>query len=106
MVVNEPSARVAWTRTIETKHAVEELHSNRGTVIQREFPGAPAKHYPILDSAGKNSLIQDSLERRLAGQSGNPMYPAGRLATYRYINMDAAIVSGLQAAHRAAVAGT
>lgn len=104
MVVNEPAADVAWTRSIETKHALVELRDHRGTVVQREFPGAPAKHYPILDSAGKYRRVQDGFERRLASHQGNPLFPAGRLATYRYINMDAAIASGLRAARQAAAA--
>lgn len=103
MVVNEPAAGLAWTRSIETKHALSELHTQLGTVVQREFPGAPAKHYPVLDSANEYRRIQDSFERRLASWSRNPMYSAGRLATYRYINMDSAIVSGLHAARQIGV---
>ncbi|MFD5033114.1 FAD-dependent oxidoreductase [Streptomyces sp. NPDC058220] len=106
MVVNEPADTLAWTRSIETKWALSELHDRPGTVVMREFPGAPAKHYPVLDSAGENRRIQDSLERRLVGRSRNPVYAAGRLATYRYINMDEAILSGLRAAERIAGEGS
>lgn len=102
MVINEPADNVAWTRSIETKWALGELHDRLGTIVQREFPGAPAKHYPVLDSAGEYSRIQRSFERRLAHYPRNPIYSVGRLATYRYINMDAAIVSGLHAANQIA----
>jgi UDP-galactopyranose mutase len=98
MVVNEPAAGIEWTRSIETKWALDELRDRPGTVIMREYPGASAKHYPVLDSAGEHRVTQDALEHRLAGISRNPTYAAGRLATYRYINMDAAIIGGLRAA--------
>ncbi|WP_412538598.1 FAD-dependent oxidoreductase [Longispora sp. K20-0274] len=100
MVVNEPSAGVPWTRTIETKWALPELHEQPGTIVMREFPGADAKHYPVLDQLGTNRAIQRRYEERLASEQRGPMYAAGRLATYRYINMDVAIRDGLSVADR------
>ncbi|WP_018254438.1 UDP-galactopyranose mutase [Salinispora mooreana] len=98
MVVNEPALAVPWTRTIETKWALDDLHDISGTVVMREFPGADAKHYPVLDAAGTNLATQASLERRLTAFRRNPIIPAGRLAGYGYINMDVAIRRGLNAA--------
>ncbi|MET8169514.1 FAD-dependent oxidoreductase [Streptomyces sp. NPDC005329] len=106
MVVNEPAATTAWTRSIETKWALEELHDLPGTVVLREYPGAQAKHYPVLDSAGENRRMQEELEHRLRAHSRNLIHPAGRLATYSYINMDAAILSGLRVAEKIAAQGT
>ncbi|MFE6176285.1 UDP-galactopyranose mutase [Streptomyces sp. NPDC056464] len=102
MVVNEPSASLAWTRSIETKWALPELHNRLGTLVLREYPGVRAKHYPVLDAADGNQRTQRELERRLRSQSRNPIYLAGRLATYSYINMDVAILHGLRAAERVA----
>jgi UDP-galactopyranose mutase len=98
MVVNEPDLSVPWTRTIETKWALKRLHDTVGTVVMREYPGAAAKHYPVPDSAGVNRALQASYEAKLAAYSRNPLTPAGRLATYSYINMDQAIRQGLEAA--------
>jgi UDP-galactopyranose mutase len=98
MVINEPSPSVAWTRTIETKWAIDELHERAGTIVMREFPGASAKHYPVADVGGGSRAIQSELEHRLHEYRRNPLYTAGRLATYRYINMDAAVRDGLDAA--------
>jgi UDP-galactopyranose mutase len=106
MVINEPAAAIPWTRSIETKWALRELHDRPGTVVLREYPGAPAKHYPVLDSAGENRRTQQELEHRLRGLSRNPIHPAGRLATYSYINMDAAILSGLRVAEKIAAQET
>ncbi|MFI9769496.1 FAD-dependent oxidoreductase [Streptomyces sp. NPDC052415] len=105
MVVNEPSETVPWTRSIETKWALPELHDRLGTLIMREYPGAEAKHYPVLDAGGENRRTQRELERRLLDQSRNPLYLAGRLATYSYINMDVAILQGLRVAERVAAQG-
>jgi UDP-galactopyranose mutase len=102
MVVNEPAASVPWTRTIETKWALDELHAVPGTVVMREYPGADAKHYPVLDAAGAHLATQRAFEARLAAYRRNPLYPAGRLATYSYINMDVAVRQGLDTAMRIA----
>ncbi|MER6558526.1 FAD-dependent oxidoreductase [Streptomyces sp. NPDC001027] len=98
MVVNEPDLAVPWTRTIETKWALEKLHDAPGTVVMREYPGASAKHYPVPDSAGINRALQASYEAKLAAYTRNPLMAAGRLATYSYINMDQAVRQGLDAA--------
>lgn len=98
MVVNEPSADLPWTRTIETKWALDELHTVPGTIVMREFPGADAKHYPVLDAADANKAAQREFLQRLAAFTRNRLIPAGRLATYSYINMDVAIRQGLDAA--------
>ncbi|MGN9920260.1 FAD-dependent oxidoreductase [Micromonospora palomenae] len=100
MVVNEPASDVAWTRTVETKWALPELSDRPGTVVLREFPGARTKHYPVADAAGANRRMQEQLCRRLNEYRRNPLIPAGRLATYHYLNMDAAMRSGLDAARR------
>ncbi|RBM11742.1 UDP-galactopyranose mutase [Streptomyces sp. PT12] len=100
MVMNEPDLAVPWTRTIETKWALEKLHTTPGTVVMREYPGASAKHYPVPDSAGINRALQASYEAKLAAYARNPLVAAGRLATYSYINMDQAVRQGLEAARR------
>ncbi len=102
MVVNVPDPDVPWTRTIETKWAIPELHDRPGTIIMREYPGAKSKHYPVDDADGANGARQRRLERRLARMARNVFHLAGRLATYRYINMDQAIRQGLDAARQVA----
>lgn len=101
MVVNRPSPSVAYTRTIETKWVLGEASPRRGTMVMYEFPGAPAKHYPIPDAAGVNRHAQDRYVQALARYQRNRLIPAGRLAHYTYINMDEAMRAGLDAAAKA-----
>jgi UDP-galactopyranose mutase len=98
MVVNEPDPALPWTRTIETKWALPQLHQRRGTIVVREFPDSSAKHYPVPDRAETNAARQSRYEQLLRSSARNPLVHAGRLATYRYINMDEAIRQGLDAA--------
>lgn len=99
-VVNEPSADVPFTRSIETKHVFSELSEVVGTVVCDEYPGAPAKHYPVYDADGVNVATQDRYLSRLRASDRNPLVAAGRLANYQYINMDEAMRQGLDAAAR------
>ena len=89
-VVNRPSARVPYTRTVETKHASGQRIA--GTVVSEEHPGAPARHYPVptLDGANEahNRSLQEDVRLRL---DGIDVHFCGRLATYTYIDQDQAI---------------
>lgn len=89
-VINRPSMSVPHTRTIETKHASGQRIT--GTVVSEEFPGAPAKHYPVADLYGKNVRTNDYLQADVRTQLAPvPVFFCGRLATYRYINQDEAV---------------
>ncbi|MFJ2027242.1 UDP-galactopyranose mutase [Streptomyces sp. NPDC087897] len=99
MVTNEPDLDTPWTRTIETKWALPHLHHTPGTIIMREHPGTTAKHYPVPDNANTNKTLQTTYENKLTTHTRNPLTTAGRLATYRYINMDQAIRQALNTAH-------
>lgn len=101
MVVNRPSSRVPYTRTIETKWVLGDAAPRRGTMVMYEYPGAPAKHYPMPDAAGVNRQAQARYLKELAAYERNPLIPAGRLAHHTYINMDEAMRAGLNAAARA-----
>jgi UDP-galactopyranose mutase len=100
MVVNEPDPAIPWTRTIETKWALSALHDRAGTVVMREFPGEDVKHYPVLDAAGANRARQKAYEVWVAAHTRNPLFVAGRLGHYSYINMDEALRQGIDAAHK------
>ncbi len=102
MVVNEPDRRVPYTRTVESKWVFPEQHDRVGTVVAYEFPGATAKHYPVLDADGRNVARQQAYERLAGAYETNPIFIAGRLARYLYINMDEAMRQGLDAAARIA----
>lgn len=99
-VTNRPSMRVPYTRTVETKHATGQLIG--GTVVSKEMPGAPRRHYPVLTADGANERRNTELADKIAASFDIPVYFAGRLATYRYINQDEAIADAMTVANRVA----
>ncbi len=99
-VTNRPSTRVPYTRTVETKHATGQ--QIKGTVVSEEMPGAPRRHYPVLTADGANERRNAELAEKIAEHFDIPVYFAGRLATYRYINQDEAIADAMVVAHRVA----
>lgn len=94
--VNHPSARVAHTRTIETKHATGQQVG--GTVVSEEYPGAPLRHYPVATPDRRYERANAALQDEIRASTGLPVHFCGRLANYLYINQDQAIAQGMQAA--------
>ncbi len=99
-VTNRPSLRVPYTRTVETKHATGQQIA--GTVVSEEMPGTPRRHYPVLTADGANERRNAELADQIAARFRIPVYFAGRLATYRYINQDEAIADAMAVADRVA----
>ena len=95
--INEPHESVAFTRTTEYKHLTGQVHPH--TVISREYPSAEGDpYYPIPREAN-----QERYERyvELARRERN-LTLVGRLAEYRYYNMDQVVASALKAFERIA----
>ena len=97
-VVNQPGLDVQHTRIIETKQMSDQKNL-RGTVLSYEYPGAPAKHYPVADAAGVNKARANELKRQLV-EALPHVVTAGRLANYVYIDTDQAILQGIVAAEK------
>lgn len=96
-VVNRPSLRVPYTRTVETKHASGQRIA--GTVVSEEHPGAPARHYPVPTADERFEKANRSLQHEVRDRlDGLPTFFCGRLATYTYINQDQAIRNALDCA--------
>lgn len=94
-VVNYTSRDIPWTRIIEHKHF--EFGTQPTTVITREYslewePGAEP-YYPINDE--KNEILANRY-RELADKCENVIF-GGRLAHYKYYNMDQVIAAALEA---------
>lgn len=94
-VVNRPSLRFPYTRTVETKHATGQRIE--GTVVSEEYPGAPARHYPVPTVDRRYERLNDELKDELRRSSPVPLFFCGRLANYQYINQDQAIEQGFAA---------
>ena len=97
-VVNYTDPDTPYTRIIEHKHF--EFGTQPKTVISREYsqewhPGSEP-YYPVND--GKNSALYAKYSI-MAQQEAGTIF-GGRLAEYRYYDMDAVIASALDAAKK------
>lgn len=86
MQVNYPDAEVPYTRTVEIKHATGQQCAN--TTVVREFPmdiGLAGEPYYPVPNPESARLYQ---QYRLRAAAEQHVSFVGRLATYRYYNMD------------------
>ena len=98
--VNEPDETVPYTRTSDFAH----ICGNRGafTVLCREYPLANGEpYYPIPRL--ENRMLHQRY-KKLAEREANVTF-VGRLAEYRYYNMDQVIASALTTYEQLARAG-
>lgn len=95
-VVNQPSARFPYTRTVETKQATGQRI--KGTVVSEEYPGAPARHYPVPTVDGTYESRNLELKEEARAAARRPLFFCGRLANYTYIDQDQAIAQALESA--------
>lgn len=97
-VVNYTDAETPYTRIIEHKHFA--FGKQEHTVITKEYPAewqrGTEAYYPI---GNERNLQLYARYRALAKQEENVLF-GGRLAEYKYYNMDAVIDSALCAADR------
>ena len=97
-VVNYTGDEVDYTRVIEHKH-FENIQSNK-TVITYEYPAdyeeGMEKYYTINDD--KNNKLADEY-RELAEKENNVIF-GGRLAEYKYYDMDDVIKSAMECAKK------
>jgi len=89
-VVNYPEKNVPFTRIVEYKHFLHQKSPH--TIIVREFPSDEGEpYYPVPNE--KNRQLYEKY-KKLATMEQN-VYFIGRLANYKYFNMDAAIRNSL-----------
>jgi UDP-galactopyranose mutase len=88
--VNEPDEAIPYTRTTEFKHLTGQRSSR--TTIVREFPRAEGEpYYPI--PRPENAALYARYEA--LGKAEPDVYFVGRLATYKYYNMDQCVGQAL-----------
>jgi UDP-galactopyranose mutase len=93
-LVNYPEEEIPWTRICEHKHF--DLKKEGKTVITREYPHpwskGEEKFYPINDEKNNSRYL---IYRKMA-ESLSPKYIfGGRLAEYKYYDMNQVIASSL-----------
>jgi UDP-galactopyranose mutase len=91
-VINYPNEN-AFTRITEFKHLTGQEHA--GTSIVREYPSAVGEPYYPVPRPQNEELYRRYAER--AAAESNVTF-VGRLAQYRYYNMDQVVAAALKAA--------
>jgi UDP-galactopyranose mutase len=99
-VVNYPSEDVPYTRITEYKHLTGQRHEK--TSLTYEYPCAEGDPYYPIPTPRNAELF--SRYQALADQTPD-VYFVGRLATYRYYNMDQVVAQALAAYNRIASEG-
>jgi UDP-galactopyranose mutase len=97
-VVNNCTPEVSFTRRYESKWMSGQ--ECRGTVVSTEYPNSIERYYPVYDVDGCNQRLGVRYRNLLHKFGAGRMIPAGRLATFSYINMDQAVRQGMNAARR------
>lgn len=90
--INYPESKFPWTRITEPKHATGQKHPQ--TTIIFEYPRAKGEpYYPIPDEKNKNLYRKyQKIAQKLEEKN---YYFLGRLANYKYFNMDKAFKNAL-----------
>nr|MBF6607389.1 UDP-galactopyranose mutase [Flavobacterium sp.] len=90
-VVNYPGTEVDFTRIIEYKHFGNQ-QSNKSTVVREYTVDDGEPYYPVPNS--RNQEIYDKYKAEAERLS--KVYFVGRLANYKYFNMDQAFKNALE----------
>jgi UDP-galactopyranose mutase len=90
--INEPSLSVPFTRTTEYKHLTGQRHAR--TILSREFPQADGEPYYPIPRPDNRELYRKYATLAAAQRS---VTFVGRLAEYKYFNMDQVVASALSA---------
>jgi UDP-galactopyranose mutase len=90
-VVNEPDERVPYVRTTEFKYLTAQVHPK--TTIAREYPSDRGEPYYPIPRPDNRALYARYL--KLAQRERNVTF-VGRLAQYKYLNMDQVVAAALR----------
>lgn len=90
-VVNHPSADNDFTRIVEYKHLLNQTSKHTVLFIERSKDGGEP-YYPVPNEENK-ALYR--MYQELAAKEPNVTF-VGRLANYKYFNMDQAIINALE----------
>ena len=92
-VINYPSLEEPYTRIIEYKHFLNQNVPGKTTIV-KEYSTAEGDPYYPVPTEHNQALYKKYQELSL---KENNVFFVGRLANYKYYNMDAAILAALEA---------
>jgi UDP-galactopyranose mutase len=91
-LVNYPDSEVSWTRICEYKHILNQVSDK--TTIVKEFPRTEGEpYYPV--PSPRNLELYERYKVLAEEEEKRGVYFVGRLANYKYFNMDQAIENAL-----------
>ena len=90
-VVNYPSKDIPYTRCVEYKHFLNQ-NSNHTVYVKETTTDIGEPYYPVLND--KNKELYKKYQKMAENESKN-IHFIGRLASYKYFNMDQAIKNSL-----------
>lgn len=93
--INYPSASEPFTRIIEYKHLLHQNVPGRTTIVREYTTADGDPYYPVPTAA--NQEVYRQYQALAAADEAAGIFFVGRLATYKYYNMDAAILAALEA---------
>lgn len=93
-VVNYPSSAEPFTRIVEYKHFLNQAVPGRTTIVREYTTNKGDPYYPVPT---KENQVAYQRYKELAAVETDVFF-VGRLANYKYYNMDAAILAALEAA--------
>jgi UDP-galactopyranose mutase len=83
-----------YTRSVEIKHVTKQVHPE--TVLSYEYSQATGDPYYPVPRAENEAMYQKYAERAKKETIEKKVYFSGRLARYRYINTDEALLMGFE----------
>jgi len=95
-VVNYPSTLEPYTRIVEYKHFLNQEVPGKTTIVKEYTVADGEPYYPVPTSRNKKIYEQ---YKHLANEEKDVKF-VGRLANYKYYNMDAAIENALEESDR------
>lgn len=102
-VVNHPGSRTPYTRVAEYKHFTRVVDpssvQHTKTLLVKEFSTSNGEPYYPVPSA-RNQKLYEEYRRQTVPLAAQGIYFVGRLANYRYFNMDQAIKNALELFHQ------
>jgi UDP-galactopyranose mutase len=92
-VVNYPSFEVPFTRIVEYKHFLNQHCPGKTTIVKEYTTDYGDPYYPVPTK--ENQELYETY-RNLSLEEGGKVSFVGRLANYKYYNMDQAILAALK----------
>jgi len=95
-VVNYPSAAIPFTRTVEYKHfpnQPSDVSTEKTVIVHERTTDNGEPYYPVPNP--KNNAVYLQYQKLAETESGKTVF-VGRLASYKYFNMDQAVLNALE----------